>query len=307
METSSILAIDAGATKTRARLILADGRVSEATVEGFPVVTAEGGAERAVSVLRLLAERLPLPERIGTVVLGANSVHVPHPAVEALVLDVLGAALSFERAIICSDMVTSYVGALGLSSGVVLAAGTGAIAMAVDADLRAHRVDGLGAFLGDHGSGFRIGHEALTAVYRDPTAESLRALRDAWIGIHGSLEAGAHAVYGGHSSVQVIASFARPVIELADSDPAARAFVRHAAEELRETIRLAADLAAPGAPVTVLGSLATPGNALHRDIVELLAPHTLAPALGDALDGAVTLARSSSPLFLEVSAWHQHP
>src|SRR5690606_34312782 len=61
---------------------------------------------------------------------------------------------------VTSDIVPSFVGAIGLLPGAVLAAGTGAIALGSDMREVLRRVDGRGHLLGDHGSGAWIGLHA---------------------------------------------------------------------------------------------------------------------------------------------------
>ncbi|WP_275092119.1 BadF/BadG/BcrA/BcrD ATPase family protein, partial [Microbacterium sp. K36] len=62
-------------------------------------------------------------------------------------------------------MVTAHAGALDGAAGVLLIAGTGAVALGVDPS-GARLVDGWGPELGDFGSGSWLGREALRAVLR---------------------------------------------------------------------------------------------------------------------------------------------
>jgi N-acetylglucosamine kinase-like BadF-type ATPase len=80
-------------------------------------------------------------------------------------------------------MLSSYAGALGLNPGVVIAAGTGAVALGSDLQGTWSRVDGWGYLVGDLGSGSWIGRTALQAALReadgrpDGSAALLTALR----------------------------------------------------------------------------------------------------------------------------------
>ncbi|MYS50866.1 ATPase, partial [Streptomyces sp. SID6013] len=65
-----------------------------------------------------------------------------------------------------SDAVTAHAGALGGRAGVVLAIGTGSVAVGIGADGTYARVDGWGPLLGDDGSGARIGTAGLRAALR---------------------------------------------------------------------------------------------------------------------------------------------
>ncbi len=66
---------------------------------------------------------------------------------------------------IAHDSVTAFLGALGTRSGVVVAAGTGVVTLAVGRTAVA-RIDGWGHLFGDAGSGYWIGRAALDAVMR---------------------------------------------------------------------------------------------------------------------------------------------
>ncbi len=66
--------------------------------------------------------------------------------------------------LVSDDAVTAHLGALGGEPGVVIVAGTGAIALAVDEV--AARADGWGTRLGDDGGGYWIGRAGLAAALR---------------------------------------------------------------------------------------------------------------------------------------------
>ena len=68
-------------------------------------------------------------------------------------------------AVLAHDSTTSFLGALGDARGAVVASGTGVVTLAVGRDAIA-RVDGWGYIMGDAGSGYWIGREALDAVMR---------------------------------------------------------------------------------------------------------------------------------------------
>ena len=86
--------------------------------------------------------------------------------------------------VLCSDRVTAYLGALGAVSGAVVAAGTGAVALGVNLTGGLGRSDGWGAFLGDRGSGYWIGHQAvrtaLLCVDRTLSSDLIDVVTDQW-------------------------------------------------------------------------------------------------------------------------------
>ena len=67
---------------------------------------------------------------------------------------------------IVGDQVTALAGALGQPVGTVLIAGTGSICYARTADGREARSGGWGHLIGDEGSGYALGRDALAAVAR---------------------------------------------------------------------------------------------------------------------------------------------
>ena len=120
--------------------------------------------------------------------------------------------------------------------GIVLIAGTGSIAYGRDAQGRAARAGGWGHVLGDEGSGFWLGRQALRAVLR---ATDLRGAKTALtprvmahFGVAREPEL-VQPVYEGGMRPKVIAALASLVGEVADAgDPVAMHIVETGAEEL---------------------------------------------------------------------------
>src|SRR6185312_6070030 len=157
------LAIDGGQTGIRAQVRRADG----SAWDGLPVYESRG----------ILTDR-PLAPQIADVVGQAR-------AASGLEFSTVSAGLSgltdgedLAPALLAStadfgvgtvhlvhDSVSSYLGALGDSRGAVIAAGTGSVTLAVGAT-DVVRIDGWGYIMGDAGSGYWLGREALVAVMR---------------------------------------------------------------------------------------------------------------------------------------------
>ncbi|MCW1300772.1 MAG: BadF/BadG/BcrA/BcrD ATPase family protein [Candidatus Micrarchaeaceae archaeon] len=81
--------------------------------------------------------------------------------IEAMIKTVL------PKSIVVNDVRVALEGALPNSAGMILLAGTGAMAMAKDEDGRVFRVDGWGEHVGDLGSGYFIGRMVLQTAFEE--------------------------------------------------------------------------------------------------------------------------------------------
>ncbi|MBW0014982.1 MAG: ATPase, partial [Mycobacterium sp.] len=142
--------------------------------------------------------------------------------------DALLATLGAERVAVSSDAVIAHAGALDGRPGGVLIAGTGVVAIAIDADGTLRTADGWGPWLGDEGGGAWIGAAGLRAALRahdgrGPSTTLLDAAR-AHFGAPETWPAQLTDAAG-------LASFA-PDVLAAEGDATARAIVAAAAEAL---------------------------------------------------------------------------
>ncbi|WP_136709098.1 BadF/BadG/BcrA/BcrD ATPase family protein [Agromyces sp. H66] len=130
------------------------------------------------------------------------------------------------------DSITAYLGALGDERGVVVAAGTGVVTLAVGATEVA-RVDGWGNLIGDAGSGYWLGRAALDAVMRHHDGRGRATVLSGIVRADfPDLESAYIELQGDPARVRRIASYARPVIAAADDDAVAGAIVSAAGREL---------------------------------------------------------------------------
>lgn len=239
----------------------------------------------------------------------------PGRAAEAVVLGCTGAALlgtglrhrlaatiTADRPtptlLLCSDVLTSHIGALGDGGGVVVAAGTGAIALGSDGKGVWRRADGWGTLLGDSGGGAWVGRTGIDAALRahDGRPGGSPALLDALRARYGSPADLVHAVTGRPDRGALLAGFAPDVAAAAAADPVAYRILRTAGRHLADTLLAAMP---PGAPAraAAVGNLLHAGPPLTTALAGRLttrAPHVrlLTPA-GTSLDGAVTLAAAA--------------
>jgi len=130
------------------------------------------------------------------------------------------------------DSVTGYLGTVGDGPGVMIAAGTGVVTLAVG-DATVARVDGWGNIMGDSGSAYwigRAGFEAAMRAYdkRGPATLLLDAMQERY-----SRPADAYIeLQNDPDRVRTVASFAASVDRLSEVDAVAAGICASAAEEL---------------------------------------------------------------------------
>ncbi|AZS47887.1 BadF/BadG/BcrA/BcrD ATPase family protein [Microbacterium oxydans] len=283
MSAKTTASVDLG--KSRCRVVIArDGeRVARAGV-GAPGLAAAGGVESALEAILPLLEG----DRLDLIGVGAAGAWLaPHAAQE---LSSRLAAASGAAVAVASDVVTAHAGALAGAGGVLLIAGTGAAALGVDAE-GARLVDGWGPELGDFGSGSWLGREALRAVLRADDA----------LGARTALTAAIVQPVGAPSDIQAwlaqreplprrLATLAPLVLDAAaDGDAVAGEIV---AEAIRLLTATAVAASTRTTDVVIHGGL-TDHAWFRASLTSSLqtAGRTIVPASGDALDGALLLAR----------------
>lgn len=199
-----------------------------------------------------------------------------------------------QRVHLAHDSVTSFLGAIGFRRGVVCAAGTGVVTLGVGRD-RVARVDGWGNIMGDAGSGYWIGREALDAVMRAYDGRGpatlltglvqrrFPQLQDAYIELQTN-----------HDRVRLVASFAHGVSDLAGQDAVAASICERAGHELAHSVATAVHAIGEddNPEICLLGGIFA-GEPIRRACIAALrrqwpdfVPH---PAEGDGLAGALSL------------------
>ncbi|MBD7957336.1 hypothetical protein H9651_06770 [Microbacterium sp. Sa4CUA7] len=304
MADQAVLAIDAGQTGIKVRVSGA-GTAQDMLFPG--IRTHAPLLPQLAQVTRAVMERTHTSlTAVAAGVSGLTSAEADAGALRALLADT-----PVVRTLLAHDSTTAFLGALGDARGAVVAAGTGVVTLAVGASTMA-RVDGWGYLIGDAGSGYWIGREALDAVMRDydgrGPATALRAVAEArWPDLS---EAYIH-LQSDDDRVAVIASLARAVAELGEAgDAVAQDITRRAAGELAHSVITAlhrVDRSPDGPlPVCALGGVfhsaalrAAFDDRITRADLDIV---LVAPA-GQGLDGAVALAGLSPghPLAASVS------
>ncbi|MFC0200820.1 BadF/BadG/BcrA/BcrD ATPase family protein [Paracoccus rhizosphaerae] len=192
------------------------------------------------------------------------------------------ARLPFAQSRVVNDAVTATRGALGRADGILLAVGTGSV-LAVQRDGRLRQYGGRGFLMGDEGSGAVLGRTLLGLAMRAgdgfaPDTPLLAGIRDEFGGFEGIIAFGNRATP---------AEFATLAPRLTGSDdPAARLILDEAAVQLSSAIGVLQD--GQRLPVVCTGGLGPVYEA------RLQGDWPVRPALGDGVDGALSLARDGA-------------
>jgi glucosamine kinase len=147
------------------RYILIDGGQGGCRIvymaEGDRVLTGNGAGlsrqarDRSAGVLRVIERAFAdlgprSPDAVDAIVAGLTGFDGASQTA-GTVADGFRTLVRTGRVVVTNDAVTSYLGAIGFEPGVVVAAGTGVIALAGDRDGNFARSDGWGYILGDDG------------------------------------------------------------------------------------------------------------------------------------------------------------
>lgn len=293
MSAFELLAMDAGQTGTKVRVRRADGTTQDDLLPGV-LTDRPLTPQLADSVERIVRA---VGEAPATVSLGISGVTDMQAEAESLISHPAFAGV--QRVLVAHDSVTSFLGVLGDRTGAVIAVGTGVVTLGVGPHA-ALRVDGWGNIMGDAGSGYWIGREALDAVMRahdgrgEPTALTA-VVREKWP----DLESAYIDLQAAPDRVRLVASFSSATAELAAAgDAVAQRICRAAASELALAIVTALDRtdAPADAPVGATGGVLRSDliRTAFEDAVRAARPGvSFVPPIGSGLDGAVVLAELS--------------
>ncbi|WP_329549145.1 ATPase [Streptomyces sp. NBC_01356] len=294
-----VLAVDSGGSGLRVALAV------RGEVQGVPLTSKEPvrTGPRGIDAGHLLEQLLPLARQLmaaagvgelGAVAVGAAGLATLGDELRTELPSALERELGVTRLALAADAVTAYMGALGRRPGVVVAAGTGMIAVGTDLESW-RRADGWGHLLGDCGGGAWIGRAGLDAAVRafDGRPGGSAALRARAEEMFGPIPGLPGKLYPRTDRPAVLASFAPEVAACAESDQVAADILRSAARSIAES---AAAVCPPsGEPqVALTGGLFKMGAALLVPLTEALAEQLpqarQVPAAGDPLHGAVLIA-----------------
>lgn len=290
MPEHTLLAIDAGQTGIKTRLVAPDDTAQEWLLPGVltdrPLLAQLAAV---VAEVARVAQQTP-----HTVTFGVSGLTSAEAEADALMQH--PDLADVHRIVVSHDSVTSFLGVLGDRQGAVVAAGTGVVTLGVGPE-HSTRVDGWGHIMGDAGSGYWIGQAALDAVMRahdgrGPATALTALVKERWP----DLETAYVALQSSEDRVRTVASFAAPTAaHAASGDDVAIGICRAAAAELATAVLAALRVtdapadAAVGAIGGVFGSDLV--RSAFEEAVRAERPDArFVPPAGSGLNGAVALA-----------------
>lgn len=161
-----VLGLDAGGTKTVCYLADADGRIVGEGRGGGANLQAHGELE-VEKVLHAVIEAALDDRAIVPAAICLGVAGVDREEDDRIVRAILRRLGFRSHVLVVNDALIALVAGSGDQPGVVVIAGTGSIVYGVNAAGFAARAGGWGYVLGDEGSGYWIGRQALTAVVRE--------------------------------------------------------------------------------------------------------------------------------------------
>ena len=282
------IGVDGGGTGCRARIEDGDGRVLGTGIAGPAAVrigldkslaAVEHACHGALEEAKLPTEALADADAaIGLAGIGRKGV-----------LEQLTARKQPYRSVVyVNDATVACIGAHAGADGGIVIVGTGSIGFAVVGG-REIRVGGYGFPISDEGSGADLGLGGIRLALRAFDGRGMETSFTHEVMARFDNDPFEAVGWMDRASATDYATFAPLVVRHAnDGDPVARAVIRDAAEKIDELVRRLVERGAPR--VALLGGLASP-------IEPWLAPDVqrrLSPIQGDAVDGALHLARRAA-------------
>src|SRR5262245_8647182 len=230
-----VLGIDAGGTKTVCLLADDRGAVLSEGRGGGANLQASGELELEKVLYEVMARAIgDRPWRADAICLGIAGADREDDV--RTVRAIMRRISPGSRVLVVNDALVALEAGAPAMPGIVIIAGTGSIAYGRNARGNAARAGGWGHILGDEGSGYWIGREALAAVVREADGRgSATGLVDAVLEHFGVAAAAGlvHIVYNREMPRRHVAALG-PIVQRAASsgDAVARDILERAAEEL---------------------------------------------------------------------------
>jgi len=310
----AVLGIDAGGTKTVCQvadatgLILAESRGPGANLQNAGELQVEKVLHEVIQAATLQADAWPTSACIGMA-------GVDRPEDAAIVRGILSRLVPRCPVVVVNDaLIALEAGAPG-AAGVVIIAGTGSIAYGRDDRGRAARAGGWGYVLGDEGSGYWLGRQALRTVLRASDGRGPATRLTDRVLAHYDVSRPqdlVREIYYGRFKPSTVAAIASLVEEVAtEGDEWALHLIETGARELSLAARAVCDrLGLTCGPVILAGGIFRAVPRLRAGVIEALtsqhAGTIVRPLTQEPAAGAVSLAIAASEGTFVAPAYVDH-
>ena len=259
----TVIGLDGGGTKTVGVLVDGQGHLLARAVadsSNFQVVGGETLGRVISDLVNHLLKQAGQAHPLGHLYAGLAG--AGRPADRQTILAVLESKKLAEKITIDTDASAALAGAFAGGPGIIVISGTGAICFGKDSQGALYRCGGWGYLLGDEGSGYYIGQQALIAALKDWDGRGpktgLRPAIEEKYGI-GSIDLLISSIYGGRIDRTEIAGLAPLVFDQREEgDVAAQNIITSAGEEIGKIIAAVAQrmaLAGRSVRVALIGSV----------------------------------------------------
>jgi glucosamine kinase len=283
-----LVGVDGGGTGCRARIVDAEGRVLGTGIAGpaalrLGIDTSLAAVEHACQAA-LEEARLPVEALAGA----DTAIGLAGIGRKGLLEQLIARKHPYRSVVYVNDATIACIGAHAGADGGIVIVGTGSIGFAVVGG-REIRVGGYGFPISDEGSGADLGLHGIRLALRSHDGRGVETNFTREVMARFGSDPFEAVAWMDRAHATDYATFAPLVVRHAnDGDSVARAAIRDAAEKIDDLVRQLIERGAPR--VALLGGLATPMEPWLAPDVQ----RRLSPIQGDAVDGALHLARRAA-------------
>lgn len=233
-----VIGVDGGGTKTNFVLMDFSGNIianAKGDSTNYQVVGGKKLREELLKGFDLLLKQINMPAtKIDQIFLGLAGAGRESDRKE--ILGLFHDTQFHKKITVDSDAMVALAGAFGTGPGIIIIAGTGAICFGKNSRGKVVRSGGWGYLLGDEGSGYFIGREAIIAALKDFDGRGEKTSLKERITVHfrlSSIDQIIPQIYQNRIDRVAIADLAPIVFEEAShGDPVASEIIRRSAKEL---------------------------------------------------------------------------
>jgi N-acetylglucosamine kinase-like BadF-type ATPase len=265
------IGIDGGGTKTTAALCCNQGQILAHAVADASNVLSRPWDEVEQTLRRLIEQVIrqagAVRDEIDAILFGLAG--ADRPQVKRLILTAFEYDF-LDKLHVDNDAIPALFSGTWGAPGVVLIAGTGSIAYGLSGSGRRYRVGGWGYLVGDEGSGFDLGRQAVSAVMREFDGRGKRTMLTELLLSHYAIDSAEeviHRLYGAANPRKELAE-ASVLVETAAKrgDEVALSLVDRAAEALVELANTCRAKTKEPLPVVLAGGLLASDTLLRQRV-----------------------------------------